>query len=172
MVWQSGKVNSRKPTPDKLSYGQFFEASARILRVIQLTPEAEIEYLDYLRQLGVLLQTFTCSSVFTLDHLHRLHIFRNGGQWNIIENSLENATLKKKDAQHGAVASKSGGSREFKDSKKPKVIAPDAVCWKYNLHNGCNYGDSCYYPHVCSVEGCRGKHPAYKHVFGAAKSSS
>jgi hypothetical protein len=175
MVWQTGKANARKPTPDRLNYGQFYEATARILRVIQLTPEAEIEYLDYLRQLGVLSQTFSCASVFTLDHLHRLSVFRNGGRWNVIENSLENATLKKKDDANRSQSHGTGGKgarqKDYKAST-PKVIGPDTVCWKYNLHNGCTYGDTCYYPHVCSVDGCRGKHPAYKHVFGSSKQSS
>jgi hypothetical protein len=95
MVRQSGRKHSKKPTPDRLNYGQFYEASARILRD-QLTPSEEIQYLDYMRQIGVLLQTFTCSSVFTLDHLHRLHIHSNGGIWNKIENTLENSTLKRR----------------------------------------------------------------------------
>jgi hypothetical protein len=34
MVWQAGRKNSRKPTPDRLNYGQFYEASARILKEI------------------------------------------------------------------------------------------------------------------------------------------
>jgi hypothetical protein len=156
MVWQSGRKNTRKPTPDRLNYDQFYEASARILREIKLTPTEEDEYLDYMRQLGVLLQTFSCASVFTLDHLHRLRIHQYGGRWNIIENSMENATLKKKDenVSRNSVPVKSGRPSSGRDSKG-KVIPADATCWMYNLHKGCTYGDTCYYPHVCIVDGCR-----------------
>jgi hypothetical protein len=176
MVWQAGRKNTRKPTPDRLNYGQFYEASARILREIKLTPEEEIQYLDYMRQIGVLLQTFTCSSVFTLDHLHRLQIHRNGGRWNEIENTLENSTLKKKDDNFSKPNSNPGGgqrpsNKQTRDPQKRnpgnKIIPADAYCWCYNLYKGCPYGEECYYPHICSVDGCHGKHPAYKHVSNA-----
>jgi hypothetical protein len=154
----------------------FYEATARILREIKLSAADEIQYLDYMRQIGLLLQTFTCASVFTLDHLHRLQIHASGGAWNHIENTLENSTLKKKDENGNKSFSTGMGQRnppgnpsKLSGQKKPgKVIGPDSVCWCYNLHKGCPYGDECYYPHVCSVEGCRQRHPAYKHVFGGA----
>jgi hypothetical protein len=111
MVWQSGKKNARNPTPDRLNYGQFYEASARILREIKLSPPEEVQYLDYMRQLGILLQTFTCASVFTLDHLHRLQIHNHGGDWNHIENTLENSTLKKKEENSSRPSYSSPGVR-------------------------------------------------------------
>jgi hypothetical protein len=95
LVWQSGKGATKRPTPDRMSFGQFYEASARILNLLQLDPDTHVEYLDYLRQLGILLQTFTASSVFCLDHLHRQFVHESAGKWNFIENTLQNSVLKK-----------------------------------------------------------------------------
>jgi hypothetical protein len=87
LVWQSGKAGAlKKPTADRMSYGQFFEANARILNLLNLDEQSYTEYLDYLRQLGILLQTFTVASVFTLDHIHRQFVHESGGRWNFIEN--------------------------------------------------------------------------------------
>jgi hypothetical protein len=171
LVWQSGKGNAKRPTPDKLSFGQFFEGSARILNLLVLTDAQKVEYLDYLRQVGILLQTFTASSVFCLDHLHRHYVFESpAAKWNVIENTLQNSVLKKKeDFKHGNVSGrKNDNAMRFSDgggSSSGKESYADKVCWLYNLHKGCPLGaDKCKYPHVCSVDHCRGSHPAYKHA--------
>jgi hypothetical protein len=129
-----------------------------------------LEYLDYLRQPGILLQTFTCSSVFSLDHLHRQFVFETGARWNLIESTFENSILKKKED-----ASRYQASQPRRSDAKPNAAmssvaaAPrladnsNRVCWLYNLYKGCHYGDTCTYPHVCSVDGCSGNHPDYKH---------
>jgi hypothetical protein len=163
LIRQSGRGNIRRPTPDKLSFGQFYEAYARIFKLLNLTGQQELEYLDYQRQLGILLQTFTPASVFLLDHLHRQFIFGSGSKWHVIENSLENSVLKKReDATRFSGATRKHENTSRRDQAKPADVG-DKVCWMYNLHKGCGYGDACYYPHVCSVGNCRQKHPAYKH---------
>jgi hypothetical protein len=48
LVWQSGKGNSRRPTADKLSFGQYFEANATILNLLDLDPDSYTQYLYYL----------------------------------------------------------------------------------------------------------------------------
>lgn len=178
LVWQSGRGNTRRPTPDRLSYGQFYEANARIFKLLNLSGQAEIEYLDYQRQLGILLQTFTTSSMFLLDHLHRQFVFESGARWHVIENSLQNAVLKKKD-EHKYVNNNQHQNQQTRryDTKptrsynvdtdnrrtNPNESTGETVCWLYNLYKGCYFGDRCKYPHVCSVDGCRQAHPAYKH---------
>jgi hypothetical protein len=184
LVWQSGKAGSlKKPTADRLSYGQFFEANARILNLLNLDEQSYTEYLDYLRQLGILLQTFTASSVFTLDHIHRQFVHESGSQWNLIENTLENSVLKKKDdsfrnAGHNNVSHSQNqrGSDSRASGRNAKSVQAgngEKHCWMYNLYKGCTYGpEKCYYPHVCSVDHCRGNHPAYKHSESTGKSSN
>jgi hypothetical protein len=179
LVWQSGKGGSAKrPTADKLSYGQFFEASARILNLLNLDENSYSQYLDYLRQLGILLQTFTASTVFTLDHIHRQYIHETGNPWNFIENTLENSVLRKKDdaargLSHGGFAGQSSRRNDRSDGRRDQGRRADSasqadnsdkVCWLYNMRKGCPWGDKCFYPHVCSVDRCRASHPAFKHV--------
>jgi hypothetical protein len=167
LVWQSGKGSTRRPSPDKLSFGQYFEGCARILNLLNLEGDTYIEYIDFLRQIGILLQTFTASSVFCLDHVHRQFIFESKGKskWNIIENTLENSMLKRKDdvsrhnqANNNVKRSDVGGASR----SKPRP-GSGAHCYLFNLHKGCPYGGRCYYPHICSVDGCGMCHPAYKH---------
>ena len=152
--------------------------------MLDLELEVYTQYLDYLRQIGILLQTFTSSSVFTLDHLHRVYILESKARWNKIENTLQNSVLKKKDdvARQGQIQSqqarrsdsrpmRSGGFAGATGSQQ-KIIPPDAVCWLFNLPKGCFWGAKCIYPHVCSVDGCRQNHPACRHAeFVNAKSN-
>ena len=169
LVWQSGKGNSRRPSPDRLSFGQFFEACARIQNLLVLNEKQKLEYLDYLRQIGILLQTFTASSVFCLDHLHRNYIFESGANWHQIENTLQNSVLKKKEDSrnsnsYGAPQKRIEGPRQ--DTRSVESARDEhkhLACWLYNLYKGCHFGEKCTYPHVCSVDNCRGPHPAYQH---------
>ena len=148
------------------------------MKLLCLDSKTEGEYLEYLRQIGILLQTFTTSSVFCLDHIHRLYIHETGSPWNVIENTLENSVLKKKD--DSSRQSGNGGAfrkRDFqKDSRygephkrnDEKPVSADAVCYLFNLFKGCPYpAEQCRYPHVCGVTvggtKCRKNHPAYMH---------
>jgi hypothetical protein len=171
LVWQSGKGATKRPTPDRLSFGQFFEANSRILNLLQLEPDLHVEYLDYLRQVGILLQTFTASSVFCLDHLHRQFVHESAGKakWNFIENTLQNSVLKKKDEasrqhQMGHDNARRAGRSVPVRAKSNIAHSPGAHCYCYNLFKGCQYGDNCFYPHICSWDGCGMAHPAYRHV--------
>ena len=131
LIWQSGKGNLKRPTPDKLSFGQYFEANARILNLLALEGQNKLEYLDFLRQVGILLQTFTATSVFCLDHLHRVYVHETGARWNTIENTLQNSVLKRKEDLARNVGS--GGRRNEFSSKSAsnsvsnaKVVANSA----------------------------------------------
>ena len=123
------------------------------MKLLNLDTQTELEYLNYLRQVGILLQTFTPASVFCLDHLHRTYVFETGAKWCIIENTLENSVLKRREdgrgvmgqsrlgdvASHGASSFKSGDGKQT----VPKVIPPGSTCWLYNLHKGCHWGETC-----------------------------
>ena len=85
--------------PEKLSYGLFFGANARILArlVPNLTPELAC-YLDYLRKIGDLMLNYTTSSVFLLDHEHRFEVVEQPDKkWNCIDQGLLMNVLKKRE---------------------------------------------------------------------------
>jgi hypothetical protein len=135
--------------------------------LLALEGQKKLDYFDYLRQIGILMQTFTASSVFVLVHLHRIYIHETSKRWNKIENTLENSVLKRKeDNRHQNVRKQElscgvgGGNGSYAASS---TDTGPKVCWLYNLYKGCHFGERCVYPHVCSVEGCGKSHPAYKH---------
>jgi hypothetical protein len=163
------KSQSKKILPEKLSYGLFFGANARILaRLIpNLTPELHA-YLDYLRKLGDLMVNYTASSVFLLDHEHRFKIIEQvDAKWNLIDPTLSLNILKKRDAVSG-LSSSSTVSRVATNNStgRQSVTRPSTViCWQYNQQDGCVFHPNCRFVHICNIVGCGLEHPAYKHVF-------
>ena len=95
-------VGAKKPTPDKLSTGQYIEASNTILQ--QLLPTFStsdlVDYVEYQRQVGYYMQIFSVGSVFLLDHEHRKNVFYKKHKWNAIDQCLANGTLKQKNRCH------------------------------------------------------------------------
>jgi hypothetical protein len=185
--------NVKKPTLEKLSTGQYTEASARILRLLAPSMSAVEfdEYVDYIAQIGILLQIFTVGSVYSLDHLHRQDVYyKRGKRWDEINNTLQNPILKRKDDQYGSHSSKNSGSRKpvgqnsqngqqngyqsQPQSRYNAAFSPgsDVPCWYYNQADKVCRFTNCRSPHVCSIEHCRGKHPAFKHVFNNVQAGS
>jgi hypothetical protein len=150
------KPSKHKPTPDKITVGQWIAANARIQAKLMPTfsPQDLIDYLDYTRKIGDLLNQFTHSSVFLVDNDHRVDVNHTDRRWNDIDCSLELYYLRKKDeGSHnsmysppvGNTASASGNSRRQQSSQQSR--ASGGVCWDYNSADGCKYGDTCRYLH-------------------------
>lgn len=171
---------SKKIQPEKLSYGLFFGANARILaRLIpQLTPEIAA-YLDYLRKLGDLMVNYTASSVFLLDHEHRFEVLELGKSWNAIDPILSMNILKRRDPVSASSDNNSKtvprlsnsqgtpGNSGANNSRRTSVI-----CWQYNQPDGCAYTPNCRFLHTCNIVGCGFEHPAFKHIFRPGSSMS
>jgi hypothetical protein len=162
-------LNGKKLVPEKLNQGLFFGAQARILaRMIpNLTPQTAI-YLDYLRQLGDFLVNYTSTSVYCLDHEHRYEVAALGRPWNEISTGLSLNWLKKKDVP--STGSNNAASNHVQNRSTPSTAnmnfsRSQVMCYQFNQPDGCQYAPNCRFPHKCSVEGCYGDHPAYKHNF-------
>jgi hypothetical protein len=153
------KKTPKKPSPDKLSAGQWVSANIRILqRLLPSFSEQELsDYLDYTIGVGDNLQLFTSSSVFILDNEHRIDVHKSGRRWNNIDSRLENLFLKRKEEPLSVSKSQgSGGSKpqssgssssSGRNSDRPRS---GNVCWKYNSSEGCTFGEHCRYVHVDS----------------------
>jgi hypothetical protein len=94
--------NLSKKSPEKLTVGQWTAANARILSKLiksgRLVGLEIADYLEYNRKIGDLLQLYTASSVFQLDHNHRLEVHEDATRrWHEIDCTLENAHLKRRD---------------------------------------------------------------------------
>jgi hypothetical protein len=178
-------ANQRKVAPEKLSYGLFFGANARILaRLIpNLTPDLAA-YLDYLRKLGDLMVNYTSSSVFLLDHVHRFEVVEEGKTWNYIDPSLSMNILKKRDVNVSAntqssnnfsrnnTVSRVGQQNSQQTSQRQQQRSTTVICWLFNQHEGCSYGSGCRFLHICNIVACGLDHPAYKHIFRSSSQSN
>ena len=94
--------NLNRVKPEKLTAGQWISANARIMNKLitsgSLTTSSLTDYLEYTRKLGDLLQLYMASSVFLLDHHHRVEVHESGiRRWSDIDCTLENAHLKRKE---------------------------------------------------------------------------
>jgi hypothetical protein len=166
----------RKIQPEKLSYGLFFGANARILaRLIpNLTPDLAA-YLDYLRKLADLMVNYTTSSVFLLDHVHRYEVVEESKSWNYIDPSLSLNILKKRDSiattqqqtgnsvNRSNTVSRIGGNAN--NQQRQHQRSTTVICWLFNQHEGCSYGAGCRFLHICNIVACGLDHPAFKHIF-------
>jgi hypothetical protein len=164
-------AGSRKPSADKLSTGQFIEASNLILQVL-LPPfslQNLVDYLEYQRQLGYFMQMFNVGSVFLLDHLHRKNVVYKLHHWNCIDQCLATGTLKQKQKIESHVGAKSQkSSRSSKGSGRGAIslASSGTPCANYNDKNKYCQFNPCRNPHKCSINGCNQSHPAYKHPTG------
>jgi hypothetical protein len=111
------------------------------------------DYLNYTKQVGDLLQVYTSSSVFQLDHEHRQEVACEEHRWNEVSAHLERYYLVR------ARGSNSGGVTK---SAKRRFNHP---CARYNSKEGCD-NVACKCIPVCSVKGCRGNHPKHQHPAG------
>jgi len=162
-------AGSKKPTADKLSTGQYFEATNLILQVLLPTFSLLdlVEYIEFQRQIGYYMQIFSVGSVFLLDHLHRKNVFYKGHRWNAIDQCLANGTLKSKAKVESFANSKSPKQGRVRNSSRSVVNSNSGTpCANYNDKNKFCQFNPCRNPHRCSIQGCNQCHPAYKHPSG------
>jgi hypothetical protein len=145
------QASTKRVIPKKLTCGQWMGANARILEKLissgRLTPAQTVDYLDYNRKIGDLLQLYQPGSVFILDHNHRIEVNENDDRrWCDIDATLQNAHLKRKDSQQtdGSVAKNNASSGNVH-----RRFPRRGACYAYNSAEGCPVGkDRCRYEHV------------------------
>jgi hypothetical protein len=167
------RTATRRVTPDRLTQGQYFAANARIMAKLatKMTQEELFEYFDFLRQIGDLLQVFTCASVFVLDNEHRLEVAETGRRWNEINPTTQIALLKHREEAANRQNSNRGGAAQATNNTTRGAGGPgnpprnpsQRICTAYNTEAGCKYGTTCIFRHVCSVTDCQKSHPAFRH---------
>ena len=133
--------NLSKKSPEKLTVGQWTAANARILSKLiksgRLVGPEILDYLEYNRKIGDLLQLYTASSIFQLDHNHRLEVHEDSTRrWNEIDCTLENAHLKRRDdPSHNIAANtmyKPAGSQGASSRRNTSSSGKRGVCWAFN----------------------------------------
>jgi hypothetical protein len=155
-------VGAKKPTPDKLTTGQYIEACNLIFKILLPTFSLQdlIDYIEFQRQIGYFMQIFSIGSVFILDHEHRKNVFAKKSKWHEFNQSLATGTLKSKqkvETKQTVVKQKSNGA------SRASPVTSGTPCSNYNDQGKYCSFNPCRNPHRCSVEGCFQSHPAYKH---------
>jgi hypothetical protein len=149
------QASNKRVTPEKLSFGQWTGANARILDKLitsgRLSSAQTSDYLEYNRKIGDLLQLYTPSSVFLLDHNHRLEVHHNEKKrWCKIDATLQSSHLRLKDskmADSGSASKFVGPSTPVGNSRRRQ--GRKGICWNYNSPDGCREGkDRCQYEHI------------------------
>jgi hypothetical protein len=115
----------------------------------KLSNSQVVEYLDYTRKVGDLLQLFTPGSVFLLDHNHMLEVSEEEDKkWSDIDSTLQLAHLKRKDVHlPDALSSKNVANNA--SSVPARRHSCRGICFNYNSPEGCPYSkERCRYEHI------------------------
>ena len=140
--------------------------SANICIFELLTPSMTVreikDYLSYTKQVGDLLQVYTSSTVFQLDHEHRQEVACEEHRWNEVSAHLERYYLVRARGSGGSAGDDGKNSGGVTKSAKRRFNHP---CAQYNSKEGCD-NVACKFMPVCSVKGCRGNHPKHLHPAG------
>jgi hypothetical protein len=146
---------------------QWMSANICIFEILipSMTVREIKDYLNYTKQVGDLLQVYTSSTVFQLDHEHRQEVANDEHRWSEVSAHLERYYLDRLRGSGGNAGddgkNTSGSSGSSKSSKR-RFNHP---CARYNSKEGCD-NVSCKFMPVCSIKGCRGSHPKHLHPTG------
>jgi hypothetical protein len=167
---RSFKLQGKNKRPDAKDVMQAQWMSANIAILEHLLPSMSVsevsDYYSYTRHIGDLLQIYTSASVFHMDNEHRKDVAKGLRKWSEItiymvsfylvrlRGSGGNAGGSTSDSSTGGGSSSNGGNRRNNRFNHP--------CTRYNSREGCDNA-SCKFQPVCSIRGCRGDHPKYKH---------
>ena len=160
------KTGKKKPLPEDVSISQWIGANQRIYaKLLPLFRAGDVkEYGDYVEQVSELLTKYPASSVFKVDDLHRREVAEKGVAWNSV--NIFNHIHYLRDAGPRAKTEKQD---KPPPSRNPlRLTDRDGegrrICLDFNGERGCRFRPGfCNFRHVCSVTGCVGDHPSFKH---------
>ena len=157
--------SKRKLSPEQVSLPQWIGASARILLHLIAndkvnTMDQAKDYIEYMAQIGDLCQTYTVSSVMTMDDAHRRQVAGSTSRMLPVGMHTMFFHLEKRSGPPSSlkVKNKQADSR----SRRTLDSRGNEICIKYNQTGGCTF-TQCRYSHICLTPGCEGDHPQFRH---------
>jgi hypothetical protein len=157
---------TKKVEVENVTIPQWMSANICICEL--LTPSMTVreikDYLNYSKQVGDLLQIYTSSSVFQLDHEHRQEVAFEEHGWHEVSAHLERYYLVRLRGTGGNAGDDGAGKNSAGLSKSAKRRF-NHPCARFNSKEGCD-NVSCKFMPVCSIKGCRGNHPKHLHPTG------
>jgi hypothetical protein len=152
---------TKKVEVENVTIPQWMSANICIFELLSqsMTVREIKNYLNYSKQVGDLLQIYTSSSVFQLDHEHHQEVAFEEHGWQEVSAHLERYYLVRVRGTGGNAGDDGKNNVGVSKSAKRRFNHP---CARFNSKEGCD-NVSCKFMPVCSINGCRGNHPKHLH---------
>ena len=154
----------KKPSLDKISFPQWSAANFRIMHILMrdglLSSTQDIfDYILYSSKISELPKCYPLSKVMRYDDLYRRMQFDMNCTWGTDSQFISHQTLHRPDSLTATT------NRPVPPCKPSRpVINPvvgKQVCYDFQRCEGCRFGSSCTYDHVCIKPQCLGTHPQF-----------
>ena len=156
----------KKPSLDKLSFPQWSAANFRIMHILMkdglLSSTQDIfDYILYSSKISELAKCYPLPKVMRYDDLYRRMQFPTNCKWGTDSQFISHQTLHRPDSLTATTA------RPVPPRKPSRPVINPAtgkqVCYDFQRREGCRFGSSCRYDHVCIKPQCLGTHPQWQH---------
>jgi len=159
--------NQKKPQLASITFPQWSAANFRIMHTLikdgDLSSTSDvINYISYSTKVSELAKIYPIPRVVHYDDLYRRMQFASGCKWGTESQFIYQQSLNKPDAtQPGSTKQTGRPTNRIAPSINPTTGRQ--VCYDFQWCQGCNYGLSCNYNHVCIKPQCLGDHPKWRH---------
>ena len=158
--------NEKKLSLDKITFPQWSAANFRIMLTLMKkgalsTTEEVLDYIMYSAKISELAKCYPLPRVMQYDDLFRRMQFATKCKWGIDSQFISQQTL------HRPEPTTAIPSRQT-NRKTPRPVINQAtgkqVCYEFQRRDGCRFGSSCRYDHVCIKPQSLGSHPQWQHL--------
>ena len=173
------KSGPTKPKLENISFIQWSMANIAVMhRLVEdgkiVSMNHVLDYQSYTVRILQLAQRYTFSSVLLYDREYRRLQAESQFRWGTdLGHHLQSVTLIAKTVANQRSTPSTfnrpqQGGQSFRSKpynfkqKGPLTSDGQVICLKYNCQSGCTFRD-CRFKHVCSIEGCSGRHSALDH---------
>ena len=159
---------TKKPEVEDFTIELWHSANYRIiLHLLKQHTSFETlnQYIEYSSWISDYLDIYIPRGVFLLDDQHRRRVADEKRQWNNLywHDVSQYLVVRKVNSEEKVEQSKR--SKSFKKSSRkgrPTDSNGTPICGNYNNQNGCSYGETCRFSHLCNNSNCNGKHPRHE----------
>ena len=162
----------KKPSLDKISFPQWSAANFRIMHTLMkdglLSSTKDIsDYILYSSKISELAKGYPLPKVMQYDDLYRRMQFATNCTWGTDSQFISHQTLLRPDSLTATT------TRPVPPRKPSRPVINSAtgkqVCYDFQRREGCRFGSSCRYDHVCIKPQCLGTHPQWQHQSAAVQ---
>lgn len=159
--------NQKKPPLASITFAQWSAANFRIMHTLikdgdLSSTSAVINYISYSTKVSELAKIYPIPRVVQYDDLYRRMQFASGCKWGTESQFLYQQSLNKPDATQPG-STKQMGRPTNRTAPTINPATGKQVCYDFQRRQGCSYGPSCKYDHVCIKPQCLGDHPQWRH---------